>query len=317
MSDAVFCEVFDNHMSVHSGACASWVGERFGDATVDVFGDAVRAATTVKDEKGYIVRHDTMKYVLNEAFAWAGLEASLEVECEVFGEFSHLIPKAVVETIPRGGDRQALVPDFLFREEALRGWYGVLAELKVISCCRTYYLEGKSTKGVDKRAGSLNAEYVRTARDADRKYCGTLDNAMGPVQQHLESFGTVRGLVFGAFGEASPDVHSLIDSLAEHRLRKKGLSEAWRRGHKAEKALLVRQLRHRIGVAAVRAQAEHLLSRLRVVREGPGIRKGKAHRMQAAKEAYGHMAWAGGNVRASVRALQQSWRGRLEVEACV
>ena len=100
-------------------------------------------------------------------------------------------------------------------------------------------------------------------------------------------------------------------------MRKKGLSEAWRRGHKAEKTLLVRQLRHRVGVAAVRAQAEHLLGRLRVVREGPGIRKGKAHRMQAAKEAYGHMAWAGGNVRASVRALQQSWRGRLEVEASV
>ena len=139
---------------------------------------------------------------------------------------------------------------------------------------------------------------------------------MGPVQRHLESFGPVKGLVFGAFGEGSPDVHNLIECLAEHRLKTKGLSQAWLRGPKAEKALLVGQLRKRIGTAAVRAQARHLLDRLRAVRQGPGIRTGKAHRLRAAQEAYGHMAWSGKNSRACVKALQGSSRGRLEVEVC-
>ena len=37
---------------------------------------------------------------------------------------------------------------------------------------------------------------------------------MGPVQRKLESFGNIKGLVFGAFGEGSKDVHSLVQSLA-------------------------------------------------------------------------------------------------------
>ena len=137
---------------------------------------------------------------------------------------------------------------------------------------------------------------------------------VGPVQQHLETFEPVRGLVFGAFGEGSPAVHSLIESLASHRLKKKGLSAAWQRGPKAEKALLVRLFRHRLGVAAVRAQARLLRERLRSVRHGPGIRRGKVHRVATAEEAYGHMAWTGRNSRASVFSQRGGSRGRLEVE---
>ncbi len=253
-----------------------------------------------------------MKYILNEAFAWAGLEKDLDVECEVFGEFSHLIPKSALDELPHGSTRRALVPDFLFHEEAMKGWCGVLAELKVISCCRTHYPEGWTTPGVVKRAASLTAEYMRKARDADRKYCGVEEAEVGPVQEHLETFGEVQGLVFGAFGEASPKVHDLIECLAEHRLRKKGLSEAWRRGPKAEKALLVRQLRHRFGVAAVRVQAELLLSRMKMVRQGPGVLSGKAHRTESARAAYGHMAWATANSRAGAKAA--SMRGMLVVD---
>ena len=273
----------------------------------------MRAAKCVEGDGGYATRHRELEHALMEAFAWAGLGEGVDVQCEVFGEFSHLIPKEALDDIPYGGDRWGIVPDFLFGE-ALKGWSGMLAELKVVSCCKSYYPMGKSTRGVETRAGRVPAEYVRRAREADQKYCGTPEGEVGPVQQHLESFGPVRALVFGAFGEGSPGVHSLLESLAEHRLATKGLTMAWRRGHAGEKAMVKRLLRHRIGVAAVRAQARLLRDRLKAVRHGPGVRRGKVHRAAVARDAFGHLAWTHRHSRASVFSLQRGWKGQLEVE---
>ena len=49
----------------------------------------------------------------------------------------------------------------------------------------------------------LTEEYLKKARDVDRVYGGVVEGAVGRVQRNLLDFGEVRGLRFGAFGEAS------------------------------------------------------------------------------------------------------------------
>ena len=75
----------------------------------------------------------------------------------------------------------------------------------------------------------------------------------------------MRGLVFGAFGEASEGLHELVHHLANSRLTAQGLQQGRMNG-KGE----LGQVRRMLSIAAVRAQAECLLSRLRHVWGGAG-----------------------------------------------
>ena len=56
-----------------------------------------------------------------------------------------------------------------------------------------------------------------TARTIDEDFNGypSFDNQPGPVQLKLTSFGRVKGLVCGEFGEGSPDLHKLCDKIAD------------------------------------------------------------------------------------------------------
>ena len=105
------------------------------------------------------------------------------------------------------------------------------------------------------------------ARQTDQTYCGTV----GPAERKLGSLGKVYGIVVGAFGEASDDVHSLIHHLAVSRVRYAG-PQVGRRGQvrskEAEIALTTSFLRKSLSVCAVRGQARVLLGRLEVI--GPG-----------------------------------------------
>ena len=74
-------------------------------------------------------------------------------------------------------------------------------------------------------------------------------------------------MCFGAWGEASTDVHNLVQTLAESRLKFQGL-KAGRPRSKQELGIIVGQVRRRLSVAAVKSQVECLLSRIHQV--GPG-----------------------------------------------
>ena len=73
-------------------------------------------------------------------------------------------------------------------------------------------------------------------------------------------------LVFGACGEASEDVHTLVHELASARLRHQqllaGRGLRKRRTEEAELSMLVGQVRRGLSVEAVRSQARCLLQRL-------------------------------------------------------
>ena len=124
---------------------------------------------------------------------------------------------------------------------------------------------------MDKRAGELNAEYLAKAKHTDQAYCGTPRDEIGPVELKLGSLGRVHGIVVGAFGEASDDLHSLLHHLAVSRVRYAG-PQVGRRGQlrteEAEIALTTSFLRKSLSVCGVRSQARLLLGRLDVL--GPG-----------------------------------------------
>ena len=153
--------------------------------------------------------------------------------CEVFGLFSHLIPQEGLNRLERGRARQGMVPDFMLGiSDPTGSKVNRLAELKVINCCLSRYPVGDREKAVDRRAGLLQGEYRRKAKDADRNYGGHNPDQMGPVERKLVQFGEVIGLVVGAFGEASEDLHELIQSMAENKAKVMGL----KRGSEASDA---------------------------------------------------------------------------------
>ena len=74
-------------------------------------------------------------------------------------------------------------------------------------------------KAVDRRASTLPREYNEKAKSIDSLYGGVPDGVVGPVQAKLHSFPPLRKWVFGAWGEASEDVHSLVHDLATSRAK--------------------------------------------------------------------------------------------------
>ena len=92
-----------------------------------------------------------------------------------------------------------------------------LYEMKVISSCKTRYPIQPEGRAADRRANLLPGEYTAKARNADRKYGGSAEGEKGRMERKLESFGRVRGLVVGAWGEISEDFKELLQTMAVSR----------------------------------------------------------------------------------------------------
>ena len=45
-------------------------------------------------------------------------------------------------------------------------------------------------------------------------YNGTAEGDIGPLERRLQAYGRVRGFVFGAYGEASTDVETMVSLIA-------------------------------------------------------------------------------------------------------
>ena len=138
----------------------------------------------------------------------------------------------------------------------------------MISSCPTGYSRNPraAEKAVDRLASTLPKEYITHAKNIDRLYGGVPDGEVGPVQAELLSFPTLRRWVFGAWGEASEDIHDMEDYLAEARLdHVMQLQGRWRRekvSDEAEVAGYKGEIRKRLSLEAVRSQARILLDRL-------------------------------------------------------
>ena len=141
---------------------------------------------------------------------------------------------------------------------------------------------------------------MRKARNVDQQFCGTpappprlpgepqQPRVIGPVERRLQQYGQVHGWCFGAWGEASTAVHSLVQRIAEARVEMADTQPAYQRQGRtraAEKAGLVAYVRRSLSVTVVREQSRFLLSRLRLLGEGTAEaarRRERAERLEAA-----------------------------------
>ena len=164
---------------------------------------------------------------------------------------------------------------------------------------------------VAERAHRCAGEYLSAARAADRQYSAPGTN---PILDRLRSFGQTRGLAFGAYGEASPDVHALLtvaaDGLAARQWRDIG-------GAHAGGGALVHRL-----LAAPAAGPRHL-PRVRTPPHPPGAvhrrAAGRRRAAHAARPAHRRTAGASAALRAVRRLLPVPGRrgtaGRPRVSA--
>ena len=84
---------------------------------------------------------------------------------------------------------------------------------------------------------------------------------INPILDRLRSFGQTRGLAFGAYGEASPDVHALLtvaaDGLAARQWRDMGA-----RTQEEARSFIVSSLRRRLGLVICHEFARHRIRRV-------------------------------------------------------
>ena len=153
-------------------------------------------------------------------------------------------------------ERPGLVPDFLMPVGFDGPERPLLCELKTL-----HY--GSSTYGVARHARALPAEYAAKARQVDRRYCDTPVGVVGPLQ----TFEPVRGIVFGAWAEASPATKKLLSQMA-----KTGAQRHWRSMRCEDPAtatgVLAWLLRRRWGLTMLRENARLKLDRLEFVGRG-------------------------------------------------
>ena len=134
----------------------------------------------------------------------------------------------------------------------------------------TYPAHQARVEAVARRARRIPTEYASKAKQVDTKYCGTAPGETGPVARKLQSFDPVMGLVFGSWGEASPDVERLLSWLA-----REGAGKLWRdmgcQDPVAAQGILAWSIRRRWAMAALRENARLKIDRLTYVGRGASI----------------------------------------------
>ena len=94
-------------------------------------------------------------------------------------------------------------------------------------------------------------------------------DGQGPTSRKLAEFPPVLDLVFGAYGETSEGVKTLLDHLVKARLRKLGLNKGTSEAAK-ESAWVTGYLRRRLSSSVMKANVSCILERLVLVDEGGG-----------------------------------------------
>ena len=125
---------------------------------------------------------------------------------------------------------------------------------------RTARARDRQSGAVEERAQQVHAEYLRHARQMDRRYhpqaSPPVTLAPGPVEQVVLDHDRVRGVVLGGYGEWSMDVEWLLEEAARTAARRD-----WRRmgfpGEDVARGLILASYRRRMGVIAVREMARH------------------------------------------------------------
>ena len=108
-------------------------------------------------------------------------------------------------------------------------------------------------RGTDIRANGLPNIYKKKLAPLDARFHGTQDGQSGPLVRRLESFGRVKGLVVGPWGDCSKDMHSLIKVLGETKVAARARARG-RQSCDNELGVVIAQIRKYLSTAFVRAQ---------------------------------------------------------------
>ena len=182
----------------------------------------------------------------------------------------------------RGRGRQGLLPDFRLQLPSPAGEPEYrLAELKMIGAVAKWYPRSgalaRRKSGVERRVIQLPGEYSTPLAKLDRKYHGTAEGQVGPLQRRLEGYGRLQCLVMRTFQEGSNDLHALLETLADSKLRAKGLARG-REGTDMERAIILSEFRRELSVTAGKANSACLIGRV--------ARVGEGHRLAAKRRAW-------------------------------
>ena len=213
MSNAEFAEVASFYFGMPSPACRAFVGQRIGTSRVTVDAYGCKLTTVVLPGDGWRTQHDALKWRLTQDMKLAQVRSTTEV----FGLFAPYLPQGgraqLNATTAR--QRQGLVPDFLLYASRNGHEEAGLLELKTLHFgSSTYPAVEQRCEAVARRARGLHSEYLAKARNLDARFNGVVQGQDGPVTRKLLAYGEVRGIVFGAWGEASAHTHQLLGILA-------------------------------------------------------------------------------------------------------
>ena len=120
-------------------------------------------------------------------------------------------------------------------------------------------------------------EYRNPLSNLDSKYHGTQPGQVGPLVRRLEGYGKLLCLVMGTFQEGSKDMHSLLDIIAESKLKARGLARG-REGTEQERSVILMNMRRELSTAGAKAQSACLLGRV--------ARMGEGHRLAAKRRVW-------------------------------
>ena len=215
----------------------------------DEYGDLIASRSS---SKFTYQRHDSLKFTMKMLLD----EAGVDNVCEPNDLFTAYVRQ---NDERNSGTRRALRPDFV----TTVGGKQTLWDVKTVSKCNTWYkVEGDRNRdsAVLRRQKNVNTEYQANARKADRRtysenHGGSAAPPMyrGAVCAELDTYGEVRGLVAGAFGEMSPDVDRLVSLIAMKKARQWQLQGALSEDH--ARANAKRAATRDLGIEAARGYA--------------------------------------------------------------
>ena len=123
---------------------------------------------------------------------------------------------------------------------------------------RTPSARDDQSGAVEERARQVPREYLAHAARLDTRFHGAGSTL---IRDRIASFGPTRGVIFGNYGEASRDVHTLLH-ISATRLARRHWRSMGARTESEARSFYVARLRRRMGVAAVREFARHRLRRV-------------------------------------------------------
>ena len=267
LSTSAFQEAMSAHLCLPSPAVVKGglVGKKVGrnKEVIDKFGDAIMNCTDIYGDT-YRTRHDRIKqHVMSEAML-----SGVFVDCEVYGQFSDLLPASLMEEggeLQWGRARQGKVPDYKFLLNTPNGPESSLAELKIISAGKSRYPRGVMGKGTDRRAALIPKEYETKLWKYDVKFHGTVQKVSGqpepppgPLVRRLRSYPMMK-LVAGPWGDLSEDFHMLLGIFAKNKAEAEARSKG--RGGGPSSGVLGKcmgEIRRAMSVQVVRSQSLYI-----------------------------------------------------------